>query len=103
MDIYGGLTPLDGDGNPKKKFEVRIIKLGSDPRDGIEKAVFLDGKRLDFSIDMLRFLEARSRGVDAVIAEQKRIEKEFTRAVSEALGRRVTKDEIKAAIVEGWI
>lgn len=103
LDIYGGLAPLDGQGNPKKRFEVRLVKLGSDPRDGIEKAVFVDGKRLDFSIDMLRFVEARSRGVDAVIAEQKRIEKEFTKAVSEALGRRVTKDQIKAAIAEGWI
>lgn len=94
---------MDSQGNPKKRFEVRLVKLGSDHRDGIEKAVFVDGKRLDFSIDMLRFMEARSRGVDAVIAEQKRIEKEFTKAVSEALGRRVTKDQIKAAIAEGWI
>jgi hypothetical protein len=69
----------------------------------VEKAVFVDGKKLDFSIDMIRFLDARSRGVDALLAEQKRIEKEFTKAVSDAIGRRVTRQEIKTAIAEGWI
>jgi hypothetical protein len=103
IDIYGSLLPLDGQGNPKHKFEVRMKNLGSHPTDGIEKAVFLDDKKLDFKIDVIRFLEARNKGVEAMIQEQKRIEKEFVKVVSEALGRRVTKDEIKAAIAEGWI
>ena len=40
-DIFGALPPLDGKGNPKKRFEVRMRRLGTDPRDGIEKAVFV--------------------------------------------------------------
>lgn len=78
--------------------------LGSDPKkDGVEKAVFVDGKKLDFKIDVLRFLQAKSRGVDEMIREQKRIEREFINSVSEAVGRRVTREELKIATIEGWI
>lgn len=103
-NFIDGVAPLDAKGNPKHKFEVRMRVLGSDPmRDGVEKAVFVDGKQLDFKIDTLRFLEAKSMGADRLIQEQKRIEKEFVKSVSEAVGRRVTKEEIKIATVEGWI
>ena len=102
-DIFGTLPPLDGNGNPKKRFEVRMRRLGTDPKDGVEKAVFVDGKKLDFKIDVLRFLEAKNMGVERMIEEQKRVEREFTKSVSEALGRRVTKQDIKRAILEGWI
>lgn len=79
-------------------------RLGPDPsKDGLEKAVFVDGKKLDFKIDILRFLEAKSMGVQYMVEEQKRIEKEFTKVVSEAVGRRITKEELKRAILEGWI
>lgn len=102
--IFGGIPPFGPNGVPKKRFEVKMRVLGSDPmRDGVEKAVFVDGKQLDFKIDVLRFLEAKSMGVERMIQEQKRIEKEFVSKVSEALGRRVTKDEIKIATIEGWI
>jgi hypothetical protein len=99
-----GLPPIDKNGRPKHKFEVKMRVLGSDPKkDGVEKAVFVDGKKLDFTIDILRFLEAKSRGVNEMIREQKKIESEFTKAVSDAIGRRITKDELKKAILEGWI
>ncbi len=78
--------------------------LGPDPKkDGVEKAVFLDGRKLDFKIDVVRFLEAKQKGVNYLIQEQQKIEKEFVKAVSEALGRRVAVDEIKRATIEGWI
>jgi hypothetical protein len=96
--------PLDSKGRPKHRFEVKMRVLGSDPqKDGIEKAVFIDGKKLDFKIDVLRFLEAKTLGVESMIREQKRIEVEFIRSVSEAIGRRVTKEELKMATIEGWI
>ena len=101
---FGDMPPLDQRGRPKRKFEVKMRVLGSDPKkDGLEKAVFIDGKKLDFSIDILRFLEAKSRGVDQMVREQKRIESEFIKAVSDALGRRISGGELKRAILEGWI
>jgi hypothetical protein len=104
MEIFNSLPPLDQNGNPKKRFEVKMKRLGPDPsKDGLEKAVFVDGKKLDFKIDILRFLEAKSMGVQYMVEEQKRIEKEFTKVVSEAVGRRITKEELKRAILEGWI
>ena len=103
-DFTIGVQPLDSRGNPKLRFEVKMRVLGSDPmRDGVEKAVFVDGKQLDFKIDVLRFLEAKGMGVNRMIQEQKRIEREFVSKVSEAVGRRVTKEEIKVATLEGWI
>lgn len=104
MNIAGLVPPLDGRGNPKHRFEVKMRVLGPDPmKDGVEKAVFVDGRMLDFKIDVLRFLEAKSMGVDRMIQEQKRIEREFVDKVSEAVGRRVTREEIKIATIEGWI
>lgn len=102
--IYTEVPPLDERGRPKRKFEVRMRSLGSNPaKDGVEKAVFLDGKKLDFTIDVLRFLEAKSKGVNYLIQEQQKIERAFIKAVSEGLGRKVTTKEIKRAILEGWI
>jgi hypothetical protein len=98
------LPPLDKNGQMKKKFEVKMRPMGPDPKnDGVEKAVFVDGKKLDFKIDVLRFLEAKRKGYNYLIEEQKRIEKQFVKSVSEALGRKVTVDEIKTATLEGWI
>lgn len=102
--IYTEVPPLDDSGNFKHKFEVRMRSLGPDPgRDGVEKAVFIDGKKLDFSIDVLRFLEAKQKGINFFVQEQNKIEREFIRAVSDALGRKVTTKEIKRATIEGWI
>jgi hypothetical protein len=104
MEIFNSLPPLDQNGNPKRRFEVKMRRLGPDPsRDGVEKAVFVDGKKLDFKIDILRFLEAKNMGPKYLVQEQKKIEKEFTKSVSEAVGRKVTKEEIKKATLEGWI
>lgn len=103
FEIYNQIPPLDKKGNFKKKFEVKMRMLGPTPQDGVEKAVFVDDKQLDFKIDVLRFLEAKQKGVNFLIQEQKKIEKQFVKSVSEAIGRRVTVEEIKKAIIEGWI
>ena len=102
--IESEIPPFDGRGGLKKSFKVMMRPLGSDPsRDGAEKAVFVDGKKLDFRIDIIRFLEARRKGPKYLFEEQKKIEKEFVKSVSEAVGRKVTVEEIKRATVEGWI
>lgn len=95
--------PLDKDGNPKKSFEVKMRPLGSTPQDGIEKAVFVDGQKLDFKIDVIRFLEAKKAGPHYMRQIQKEIEENFIKSVSDALGRRVTVEEIKVATATGWI
>lgn len=102
--IISDAPPLDGKGNPMRRFEVKMRVLGSDPmRDGVEKAVFVDGRKLDFKIDVLRFLEAKSMGPARLAEEQQKIEREFVAKVSEAVGRRVTREEIKVATARGWI
>ncbi len=104
MKNFNQLVPLDKNGLPKHKFEVKMRVLGSDPKkDGVEKAVFIDGKKLDFKIDILKFLEAKNKGINYLIKEQKRIEKEFIKVVSDAVGRRITREELKIATIEGWI
>lgn len=98
------IPPLDEHGRFKRRFQVMMRALGPDiQKDGMEKAVFVDGKKLDFSIDIVRFLEARNKGPKYLVQEQRKIEREFIKSVSEAVGRRVTTEEIKRATVEGWI
>ena len=98
------MPPPDGRGGFKHKFRVMTKPLGPDPkRDGIEKAVFLDGKKLDFSIDVVRLLAAKQKGPEKLREEQARVERQFSRVVSEAIGRRVTAGEIMRASVEVWI
>jgi len=98
------LPPMDDKGRFKHRFQVMMRKLGDDPlNDGVEKAVFIDGRKIDFSIDVMRFLEAKRKGPKYLFEEQRKIEKDFIRSVSEALGRKVSVDEIKKATVEGWI
>jgi hypothetical protein len=52
---------------------------------------------------MKAFLEAKSKGYNFLIEEQKKIEKEFVSSVSNFLSRKVTIEEIKKSILEGWI
>lgn len=104
MKNFNQLIPLDKRGLPKHKFEVKMRVLGPDPKkDGVEKAVFIDGKKLDFKIDIVRFLEAKTKGINYLIQEQKKIESEFIKVVSDAIGRKVTREELKIATIEGWI
>lgn len=103
-NIITEVPPVDENGNFKHKFEVKMRPLGPNPKeDGVEKSVFVDNQKLDFSIDVLRFLQAKQKGPHYLAQEQQRIEKEFIKSVSDAIGRTVTTKEIKKAILEGWI
>lgn len=81
----------------KKKFEV---KMRQHPDGSLEKAIFIDGEKLDYSIDISAYMEARKMGPMFKIAVQKDIEKHFTESISEILGRRVTMEELKKAFEE---
>lgn len=94
------VVPLLPDGTPKKKFEVKIRKGENDV---FEKAIFIDGEWLDWSVDLTSLMDAKRMGLMFFKAAQKDIEKHFTESVSEVLGRRVAVDEIKQATKTGWI
>lgn len=69
----------------------------------ILKKLFIDGEKLDYSIDMTAYLEACKMGPHMRLAVQKDIAKHFTESVSEVVGRKLTMDDIKVAIQTGWI
>ena len=70
---------------------------------GIEKAIFIDGELLDWQIDMNSYLDAMKMGPMYRREIQRSIEEHFIEAVSETLSRKVTMEEIKVAIKDGWI
>lgn len=84
----------------KKKFEV---KMKMHPGGEIEQAVFIDGIKLDYSIDTHAYREACKMGLQYKLAVQKDIEKHFVSCVSEILGRKVTLEELDKARKTGWI
>jgi len=93
-------VPLDDKGNPLKRFEVKMRKGRNDV---VEKAIFIDGELLDWSVDISSLMEARRMGPTFFKAAQLDIEKHFTEAVSDIVGRRITADDIKEATRTGWI
>ena len=93
-------APLLPDGSPKKRFEVMMRKGKGG---NIEKAIFIDGELLDWAVDMNSLAEAMQMGPKIFRAAQLDIERHFTESVSEVLGRKVTKDDIKLAVKTGWI
>lgn len=89
-------TPPEG----KKRFEV---KMRSANGGGLEKAIFIDDELLDWQIDMNSYMDAMKMGPMYRREIQKNIEEHFIDAVSDTLGRKITMQEIKAAIKDGWI
>jgi hypothetical protein len=85
---------------PKKRFEV---KFRQHPDGFVEKDVFIDGERLDYSINLSDYFEAAKMGAQFKKAVQEDIVRHFTESVSEFLGRRVTIKDIENAIKTGWI
>ena len=84
----------------KVKFEVKVRQ----GKNGVmEKAIFINDQMLDWSVDLSSFMEAARMGPHFYKAMQKDIEKHFTDAVSETLGRKVTAEDIKIAQKTGWI
>ena len=84
----------------KRKFEV---KMRMHSNGSIEKAIFIGGEQLDWSIDVSSFLDAQKMGPKFQKAVQEDIAKHFTESVGEFIGRKVTMEEIKVAIKTGWI
>lgn len=89
-------TPPEG----KKRFEVKMRPAKGG---GIEKAIFIDGELLDWQIDMNSYIDAMKMGPMYRREIQRSIEEHFIEAVSETLSRKVTMEEIKLAIKDGWI
>lgn len=87
------------DPEKRKKFEVKM-RLD---RGFIEKAIFIDNEMLDWNMDISSYVECCKMGPSFKYAAQQDIEKHFVESVSDFLGRKVTIDEIKAAIKSGWI
>ena len=90
------VPPWDG----AKTFEVKMMKH---PSGAIEKAIFIDSKLLDWSIDLSSYFEACKMGFEYQRAVQQDIEKHFISSVSDFLSRKVTMEEIKQATKTGWI
>ena len=65
--------------------------------------MFIGGELLDWQIDLNSYVDAMKMGPAFRRAVQKDIEKHFTEAVSDTLGRKVTIEQIKNAITTGWI
>jgi hypothetical protein len=84
----------------KKKFEV---KMKSDGAGGLEKAIFIDGEKLDWAVDMNSFAEAMQMGPQYMQEIKRSIEAHFIESVSDFLSRKVTMEEILTAIKTGWI
>ena len=93
-------TPLRDDGTPMVSFKV-MMRTGEN--DMKEKAIFIDGELLDWSIDMSSYLEAVKMGPQYMKAVQKDIAKHFIESVGETIGQKITMDDIKRGIQTGWI
>jgi hypothetical protein len=93
-------APLRADGTPKVRFNIGMRKR---PDGTIEKAVFIDGEKLDWSLDISSLMEAKQMGPKFFREMQKDIIRHYTESVSEFVGRRFTIDEIQTAIQTGWL
>jgi hypothetical protein len=93
-------VPLRADGTPKVRFDVGMRRR---PDGTIEKAVFIDGKKLDWSLDMSSLMEAKQMGPKFFREMQKDIIRHYTESVSDFMGRRFTIEEIQSAIQSGWL
>jgi len=91
---------LRADGTSKVRFEVKMWQRS----DGtMEKAVFIGGQQLDWSLDLSSLMEARQMGPKFFREMQKDIIRHYAESVSEFLGRRFTIEEIQVAIQTGWL
>ena len=93
-------TPMRSDGKPMVTFEV---KMRQDPTVGLQKAVFIGGELMDWSVDIQSLAEARAMGPKFFRAAQRDIEQHYVNSVSEFIGSKVTATDIKKAIKNGWI
>lgn len=85
--------------NNKKKFEVKLVNNNG----SIEKLIFIDDQLLDWRVDINSYMDAMKMGPMYHREIQKSIVEHFVDSVSDFLGRKVTIEEIKIAINNGWI
>ena len=91
--------PPRKDGTSRVRFEVKM--RGN--KGNVEKAIFIDGELLDWSIDIGSLMEAQRMGPQYFAAAQKDIERHFVASVSEVIGQQLTVADIQRAIATGWI
>jgi len=84
----------------KVKFEV---KARTQPDGKIEKAIFIDDKYFDYSIDQFAYSAIKVKGVEYEKMVQEDIAAHFVESVSEFLGRKIDMVDIVGGIKTGWI
>lgn len=82
------------------KFEVKM-QMGKGGN--LEKAIFIGGELLDWSVDVSVIADASKMGPAMLMAVRKDIAKHFVESVSDFIGRKVTEKEIQLATQTGWI
>jgi len=84
----------------KAKFEV---KARTHPNGKTEKAIFIDDKFFDYSIDQFAYNVMRNKGIEYEKQVQEDIVRHFIESVSEFLGRKITMVDVVKGIKTGWI
>ena len=84
----------------KIKFEV---KAKTHPNGTVEKAIFIDNKYFDYSIDKIAYDTIKTKGTVYEKAAQEDITKHFAKSVSEFIGKKIEMEDIVRGIKTGWI
>lgn len=84
----------------KVKFEV---KARTHPNGKTEKAIFIDDKYFDYSIDQFAYDAMKTKGLEYEQKVQEDIAIHFIESVSEFLGRKIRMIDIVRGIKTGWI
>ncbi len=98
QNIYELIKPSVPEG--KVRFETRI-KLH--PNGSVEREVWINDEKLDWSIDIKSFHEAVKMGLMYQKAVKRDIVRHFVESVSDLVGRKVTMQDVNEAIQRGWI
>lgn len=104
--LYAHYTLIDQavQNPPPGKRRIRFgTKVFIHPNGSIEKKIFVDDVEMDYSIDISAFKEACKMGLHFKLAVQRDIEQHFTDCVSDMVGAKLTMDDIKKAIKNGYI
>ena len=89
---------------PPGKRRIRFgTKVFVHPNKCVEKKIFVDDVEMEYSIDITSFQEACKMGPHFKAAVQRDIEQHFTDCVSEMVGAKLTLEDIKLAIKNGYI
>lgn len=84
----------------KVRFETRV-KLH--PNGSVEREIWIDDQKLDWSVDITSFHEAVRMGPLYQKAVKADIVRHFVDSVSDLVGRKVTMKDVNEATKRGWI